>query len=111
MCIVRVNGDEAPCASVDGLELHELWGENGDPDKGKFQQRILACNLHHALIEDRGHQGEFMLWQYKPSLLQEDANLEMILLGGYQKWVEKWKLDDSRSGCLLFEGPRVGDYE
>ncbi len=72
MCVVRVNGDEAPCADVDGLELHELWGENGDPD---------------------------------------NVNLEVILAGGYQKWVEKWKLDDSRSGCLLFEGPRVEDYE
>lgn len=112
MCVARVNGDTSPCGVVDGLELHEVWGENGDPTTtGKFQQRVLLCNLHHALVDDRVHQVEFILWQYRPSLLQEDVHLEVLVGGGYQSWLEKWGLDDSRSGCLLFDGPRVEEYE
>ena len=111
MCIAKVNGDDMPCGETDRLELHELWGENGDPTKGKFQQRVLICNLHHALIEDRGHQADLILDQYHPSVLQDDVRLEMLLAGGYDKWVKKWNLDDSRLGCLLFCGPHVEDYE
>ncbi len=111
MCIAHVNSDSLPCGEVEGLELHEVWGENSDADKGKFQQRVLMCNLHHALLEDRVHQAEFMLWQYRPSVLQVDVQLEIILAGGYDGWVKKWKLDDSRTGRLLFVGPSVEDYE
>ena len=111
MYVARVNGDELPCGEKEGLEFHEIWGENGDNDIGKFQQRILLCNLHHALIEDRAHQAEFMLWQYKPSRLTDDVGLEILLAGGYQKWVAKWKLDDSKSDSMLFKGPHVEDYE
>jgi len=110
MCVAQVNGDEMPCGAVDSLELHETFGENCSRSDPKFQQRILLCNLHHALLEDRGHQASFILDQYKPSRLSEDVALEMILVGGYQKWVARWGLDDSRSGCLLFSGPRVEDY-
>ncbi len=111
MCIARVNGDDLPCGAVDHLELHEMWGENGDPAKGKFQQRILLCNVHHSLLEDKCHQTEFILWQHNPSRLAVDVALEMLLVGGYQKWVEKWKLDDGRAGSMLYLGPHVEDYE
>lgn len=108
MCCARVNGEDAsPCSELDGLELHEVWGENHDGFRSKFSERVLLCSLHHALIEDRAHQAEFILGQYRPSRLQEDANLEMLLEGGYRNWVKKWKLDDSRSGCKLFSGPIV----
>lgn len=111
MCVARVNGDDAPCGVVDSLELHEMWGENGDPAKGKFQQRVLLCNLHHSLLEDRCHQAEFMLWQYRPSRLQEDIQLEIMLASGYDGWIKKWNLDDGRAGCALFSGPHVEDFE
>ena len=111
MCVARVNGDDGPCGVVDHLELHECWGENGDLSKGKFQQRVLLCNLHHSLLEDRCHQAEFILGQYRPSRLQEDVQLEAMLAGGYDNWVKKWGLDDSRSGCASFTGPRVEDFE
>ena len=110
ICVARVNGDDMPCGAVEGLELHEPFGENGCRSDPKFQQRILLCNLHHALLEDREHQAEFILGQYKPSRLAEDVALEIMCEGGYPKWVEKWKLDDSRSGCLLFSGPTMEDY-
>jgi len=111
MCVARVNGDELPCGKLDGLELHDVWGENGDSVGQKFQQRVLLCNLHHALIEDRYHQAELILGIYRPSMLQEDVQLEILLLGGYWNWVARWELDDTRSGCLLLVGPRVMEYE
>ena len=110
MCVAKVNGDDVPCGAVDGLELHETFGENGHRNNPKFQQRVLLCNLHHALLEDRGHQAELILDQYKPSRLSEDVALELMLEGGYENWVKKWGLDDSRSGSLLFSGPLVEDY-
>lgn len=110
--MARINGDDMPCGEVDGLELHEWWGEdNGESSQGKFQQRVLLCNLHHSLLEDRCHQAEFMLWQYRSSLIQVDVDVEILLADGYDNWVKKWNLDDSRSGCALFTGPRVEDYE
>ena len=110
MCVAKVNGDDSPCGAVDGLELHETFGENSHRSDPKFQQRVLLCNLHHALLEDRGHQAGFILDQYRPSVLADDVELEIMVGGGYQKWVKKWGLDDSRSGCLLFSGPHVDDY-
>ena len=76
MCIAHVNGDPTPCGLVEGLELHEIWGESSGGSQVKFQQRILLCNLHHSLLEDRAHQTEFMLWQYRPSVLQQDITLD-----------------------------------
>jgi len=111
MCIAMVNGDAEPCGSVDGLELHDIFGENGHRNDPKFQQRILLCNFHHAMLEDRGHQASLILDQYKPSRLAEDVELEIFVEGGYQKWVAKWGLDDSRSGCMLHSGPHVEDCE
>lgn len=111
MCTAQVNGDSVPCGETEGLELHETWGENHSTTKGKFQQRILLCNLHHALIEDRGHQAALMLDQYRPSVLSVDVALEIQYAGGYQAWLTKWGLDDSRSGIMVFNGPQVSDYE
>lgn len=107
---MRVNGDGgSPCSETEGLEFHEMWGENHDGHRSKFSERVLLCSLHHALIEGRAHQAEFILNQYRPSRLQEDVNLEMLLEGGYRNWVKRWKLDDSRSGRMLFLGPVVDD--
>ncbi len=112
MCIARVNGSEFPCGAVDGLELHEVWGENGVSHKNvKFQQRILLCNMHHSLLEDRCHHTEFILWQYRSSRLADDIALEIGFEGGYLRWIEKWRLDDNRTGRILFLGPHVEDYE
>ena len=109
MCVARVNGSEYPCSTVDELEFHEMFGENGHRNDPKFQQRILLCNFHHSLIEDRGHQATFQDMQYHISCLTADVDREIELAGGYQKWVEKWGLDDSRAGCLLYSGPVVLD--
>jgi len=99
-----------PCGAIDGLELHETFGENGHRADPKFQQRVLLCNLHHALVEDRGHQAEFILSRYTASCLALDIDLEVTCEGGFQNWVKKWGLDDSRLGCLLYSGPCVEDY-
>lgn len=109
MCIAKVNGS-GPCGEVHFLELHELFGENGHRSDPKFQIRVLLCNYHHSLIEDRGHQAEFMLWQYRPSILAWDVSREIELAGGYEAWVAKWNLDDSRFGCQADRGPYVEDY-
>lgn len=110
MCIAQVNRGGTPCGATEGLEIHETFGENGHRNDPKFQQRILLCNLHHALLEDRGHQAELIVGQYRPSQLAEDVALEMLVSGGCRKWVEKWGLDDSRAGCLFFSGPFVEDH-
>lgn len=110
MCVARVNGDATPCGDIHGLELHETFGENGHCNDPKFQIRILMCNFHHALVEDRGHQASFILEQYKPSRLPEDVSREIEIAGGYARWVERWKLDDSREGCLTNSGPCVEDH-
>ena len=110
MCVAQINGSGLPCGAIDFLELHEAWGES-NLGENKFQQRILLCSLHHALIEDRAHQAEFILGQYRPSVLPRDIALEIAWEGGYAKWVAKWKLDISRGGCNLFNGPCVEDLE
>lgn len=111
LCVAHVNGDELPCGAVTSLEFHELWGENGHSSQGKFQQRVLMCNKHHALVEGRAHQAALILDQYKPSRLQDDVQLEIVVAGGYRGWVERYHLDDGRSGCLLFSGPHIDGYE
>ena len=55
VCVART-GDGSVCGETRALELHELFGENGRGSTSpKFQIRILLCNRHHALIEDRLH--------------------------------------------------------
>lgn len=110
MCVAKVNGGGTICGDIHYLELHETFGENGHRSDPKFQIRILVCNFHHALIEDHGHQASFMFEQYRPSMLAEDIAREIALAGGYDKWVARWKLDDSRAGCLLAHGPHVEDH-
>ena len=106
MCIgQRIPG--VPCGETEGLELHEEWGEGN----GKFQRRMLLCNNCHALLEDRVHNYELIKAQYRVSMLQDDVQLEMLLAGSLAKWVEKYKLDDSRSGIMLFNGPRIEGYD
>jgi hypothetical protein len=105
MCIAEVNGNDYPCGVVDYLELHELWGESKDPTVGgKFQQRVMLCNAHHSLVDDKCHQYTFIQGQHQPSMLADDVELEIHFAGGYYKWVAKHKLDDSRCGCLLNKG-------
>jgi len=111
MCIAQVNGSGFPCGATESLELHEEWGESKDSVSGKFQRRMLLCNFHHSLVDDRCHQSSFVLWQPKPSRLQEDVTLEIMLAGSVKAWAEKWGLDMGREGCMLFDGPHVEDYE
>ncbi len=105
MCVAQVNGQ--PCGRTEQLELHDQWGENHDPEQGKFQKRFLICNRHHAHIDDRVHNTSLIERQYRPSRLQEDVQLEIAIAGDYSKWVEKYHLDDTRFGRLLYAGPEV----
>lgn len=111
MCCAQVkedNGEYYPCGQTEQLELHDQWGENHSSNgQGKFQKRFLICNHHHAIIDDRAHPTSLIEMQFHMSRLQEDVQLEMLLAGGYQKWVEKYHLDDSRAGCSLYEGPTI----
>jgi hypothetical protein len=105
VCTARIG--ERVCGSVDALELHEIFGENGHRNDPKFQIRILLCNKHHALVEDRTHNANLISACYRKSQLSQDVSMEIMLAGGYDKWVAKWKLDDSRCGCLLEKGSYV----
>ena len=105
MCIAEIGDKAEPCGAVDFLELHEIWGENHDPDRtGKFQHRVLLCNTHHAMIEDKCHQYTFIKGQYQQSVLSTDVDLEILLAGNTDKWAERYKLDMKRWGCYLDSG-------
>lgn len=108
ICVAKVNGDEV-CGEVGHLELHECFGENGQRNDPKFQVRVLLCSFHHSLVDDHYHQSSFISLQPNPSLLAEDITQEIGVAGGYQGWLVKHKLDDSRFGCLAGSGPFVGD--
>jgi len=108
ICVARVNGGEV-CGAVRGLELHEQFGENGQRNDPRFQVRMLLCNFHHAMVDDHYHQSSFISDQPNPSLLAEDVSKEIELAGSYKDWLEKYKLDDSRFGCLVSSGPVVED--
>ena len=110
ICVAKVNGSESPCGDVFGLELHEIFGENGHRNDPKFQIRVLLCNFHHALVEDRCHQASFILDNYRCSVLAEDVSREIQLAGGLEAWAKRWNLDLSRFGCLSNSGPCVEDY-
>ena len=108
VCIAKVNGGEV-CGETYGLELHESFGENGERNDPKFQVRMLLCTFHHSLVDDHYHQSSFINVQPNTSYLAEDVCQEIRECGGYDKWLEKYKLDDSRFGCLANSGPHVED--
>jgi len=94
MCIWKVNGH--PCGEVVGLQFHEPFGE----DKlgwGIFQSRVLLCPAHHDIAERQFFHDNRFSW---PSKVMEDVAFEMLMLGGYDKWVEEFNLVDS-FGILL----------
>lgn len=111
MCIARVNGSVLPCGETDTLELHEIFGENRDSLVYRFQMRVILCNHHHALVEDKAHQFSFIANRHRRSILSDDVDLEIFRAGGVKQWAEKWNLDLSRSGILMFSGPQVNDYD
>ena len=108
ICVAKVNGGEV-CGEINHLELHECFGENGHRNDPKFQVRVLLCSQHHSLVDDHYHQASFISEQPNPSRLPEDVATEMRLAGGFDGWVKKHKLDDSRFGCLADSGPHVED--
>lgn len=108
VCVAR-NGSGGVCGEVEGLEFHEIFGENGHRNDPKFQIRVLLCNHHHSLIEDRTHQSYFISSCYRHSVLGADVQREIEYAGGYDRWIARWNLDDSRAGCLLDRGPYVDD--
>ena len=108
ICVANVNGNGV-CGEVRGLELHECFGENGKRNDPKFQIRVLLCSFHHSLVDDHYHQSSFIAVQPNTSYLAEDVCQEIREAGGYDKWLEKYKLDDSRFGCLVNDGPHVED--
>lgn len=110
VCVAKVNGGRV-CGEVEHLEFHECFGENGQRNDPKFQVRVLICPFHHSLVDDHYHQSSFISTQPNPSRLAEDVDTEMRLVGGYDGWIKKYKLDDSRFGCLAGSGPSVEDFE
>ena len=86
------------CYEVDGLEFHEPFGE----DKfgwNIFQSRVLLCHDCHM---DKEHENLFTESPYlKPSRLQEDVNIEILIHGGYDQWIKDFKLEDTPARWLL----------
>jgi hypothetical protein len=107
--VANINGQQI-CGETWGLELHESFGENGHRNDPKFQIRYLLCSAHHAQVDDNYHQASFISLQPHPSMLSEDVSTEIQEAGGYDEWVKKFNLDDSRESCLAQSGPRVEDY-
>jgi len=95
MCIWRENGKI--CGAVSNLQFHEPFGE----DKlgwNIFQQRVLLCAYHHDIAEQHIFRDNRFSFASK---LMEDISFEILLLGGYDKWVEEFNLVDS-FGRLLY---------
>lgn len=109
MCVASVDG--WPCGEVENLELHEAWGENGNKNQTKFQQRLLLCNYHHARIDDNVHQKNFIEGQNNPSKLQDDVQLEIFFAGGLRVWYRKYRLNPRKTGSLVFSGPEVKEVK
>ena len=102
MCCWEYEG--YPCCETENLEFHELFGEGWD---GRMQQRILYCPTHHS----ESHQKYYNLDAYdnrKKSNLMWDVSLEVLELGGHDRWVKKFNLDDSRWGIMLYRTEAQG---
>lgn len=95
MCVYLEDGEL--CGQVEYLEFHEIFGED-KYTQGKMQQRVLLCLTHHAAV-DGAHSG--VENRINKSMLMEDVSLEILLCGSYQNWIEKYNLNDSRSGCRI----------
>lgn len=83
-----------PCRSVDRLEFHAVYGE-GD---GRFPGRLLLCQTHHADAHPYGYNTNA---PHDSSKLYEDLVWEMELCGGWDGWIAKYELDESRLGCMI----------
>ncbi len=79
------------CGELEGLEFHEQFGEvkNGE---AKFQQRVLLCNYHHFSV----HGDKWVNKRHYPSKLQTDVQIEILLCGSLQDWIEQYKLIERR---------------
>lgn len=103
MCITKMD-DGLPCGAVDGLEFHEPFGED-HIGWGIFQSRVLLCYLHHNDEHERlgfRHNGHGAPDEcIKPSRLMADVDIEMMMCGGYDRWLKKFKLQDT-FGLFLF---------
>lgn len=100
MCVWR-DPDGTLCGRIEHLEFHEVFGEddNGSNSlQGKMQERILLCPKHHALSHPQRMSTEFNL---KKSRVMGDIDEEILNCGGYDQWLEKYKLDNTRWGYKL----------
>ena len=80
------------CGAVDGLELHEPFGED-HYGWGMFQSRILLCHNCHSKVE---HGNLFGGNRYiKPSMLSIDIDAEIRLYGGYDQWMTYFNIQDT----------------
>jgi len=86
MCQYSENGNGI-CGETRYLEFHEIFGED-KKGEGKMQQRVLMCQYHHSLLP--GH--DLVKSRYYPSMLSEDVSLEVLLCGGWKKWLKKYNL-------------------
>lgn len=117
MCIYPED-DGLPCGSTVNLEFHEVFMEIKNPDKqkrttraiqSKMQQRILLCPYHHNIEHGKdnitGGNGGYSIEPHRnpnKSMLAEDVDIDILLSGGYQEWLNKYNIDDTRHSILLF---------
>jgi hypothetical protein len=90
---VDCGGSCVKCGSVDGLELHEPFGEDKKKE-GKMQRRIVLCNECHRAEHPKHANGQMKLWEFKPSILSDDMDLEIYLHGGVEEWIKDFNLID-----------------
>lgn len=86
-----IHDDGEICGDTDGLEYHEIFGEDHNGD-GRMQQRILLCNLCHSLEHQKRN---FVQERHYPSMLQQDISYEIEQAGSVQLWVDKYELLDN----------------
>ena len=78
------------CFEDDFLEIHEPFGENKNGMGKRLQTRCLMCAACHS----KEHATIFDHRFIQPSRLALDINIEIILCGGYDKWIDKFGLID-----------------
>ena len=93
----------ARCGSDNISDFHEPFGElregtNCDNNgNSKFQQREPVCFDCHTQIHD-GVVAQIVSPRKYMSMVIEDANIEMLLCGGYNFWCTKYGVSDPPTG-------------
>lgn len=98
MC-VRKGEDGIPCGSAEYLEFHEPFGEDGSGNGwGRLQSRVLFCFPCHCK-EHPALSGE--PWRKVGNTLNDDVQIEIWMLGGWDNWIKRFALQDT-FGRLLY---------